>query len=137
MTPVQWLFHYLEISKFNDEKVESDIEVLKSLIELFDSKVKFLSETIIDAAKISGAMANPESGRNLLEAEKLNEARADIGDEEFSEWWQDFSARIPNQLKVEDAGDNVDLEGDAINLEKLYELEMEARMQNYKKEQDN
>lgn len=137
MTPVQWLFHYLEVKKFNDEKMDNDIETLKAFIKLYNSNTEYLAETMIDAAKISGAMANPEAGKALLEAEQLKEAKADIADEEFSEWWEDFSSRIPNKLKVEDAGDNVDLEGDAINLEKLYEIEMEARKNKYKSDKND
>lgn len=134
MTPVQWLFHYLEVQEFKNEKTEDDIETLKSLITLYNSNIELLCNTIIDGAKISGAMSNPEAGKALLEAEQLKEAKADIGDDEFSDWWQEFSSRIPGKLKVEDAGDNVDLEGDAINLEKLYEIEMEARKNKYKNE---
>lgn len=134
MTPVQWLFHYLEIQHFKNEKTEDNIETLKSLITLYNSNIEVLLDTIIEAAKVAGSIANPEAGKALLEAEKLKEARADISDEEFGEWWEDFSSRIPTALKVEDAGDNVDLEGDAINLEKLYEIEMEARKNKYKNE---
>lgn len=137
MTPVQWLFHYLEVQEFKNEQTEYDIETLKSLITLYNSNIEVLIATILDAAKIAGAMANPESGRALLEAEKIKEAKADIGDDEFSDWWEDFSSRIPNQLKVEDAGENVDLKGDAINLEKLYEIEMEARKKKYEEKENN
>ena len=134
MTPVQWLFHYLEIREVQNEKVESDTEVLKSLIQLFNSNIEYLANCIVDGAKISGAMANPEAGKALLEAEQLKEARADIADDEFCDWWEDFSSRIPGELKVETVGENVDLEGDAINLEKLYEMDMEQRRKKMKQQ---
>lgn len=136
MTPVQWLFHYLEVNKFNDEKAKDEAEVLKTLIKLYNSNNNYLAEVMIEAAKISGSISNPEAGKALLEAEKMKEARADIGDDEFSEWWEDFSSRIPSKLVVEDMGDHVDLEGDAINLEKLYEIEMEERRKKFKDKKD-
>lgn len=127
MTSVQWLFHYLEVTEFRKEKEEADIETIMSLVKLYNNNTEYLANSIIDGAKISGSMANPEAGKALLDAEQLKEARADIGDDEFGEWWEEFSTRIPGELKVEDMGDHVDLEGDAINLEKLYEIDMEAR----------
>lgn len=134
---MQWLFHYLEIKEVHREKIESDTEVLKSLIQLFNSNIEYLANCVIDGAKISGAMANPQAGKALLDAEQLKEAQADIGDDEFCDWWEDFSSRIPGELKVESAGENVDLEGDAINLEKLYEIEMEERRKKQKQQQSN
>lgn len=117
----------MEIMKFKKEKQETEMDLIMSLVKWINSNTEFLANSIIDGAKISGSMANPEAGKALLDAEKLKEARADIGDDEFCDWWEEFSTRIPGELVVEDMGDNVDLEGDAINLEKLYEIDMEAR----------
>lgn len=134
MTSVQWLFHYLEVQTFEEEKISSQLEIIKALTNLYNSNTECLAETMINAAKLTGTMINPEAGKVLLEAEKIKEARADIGDDEFADFWKEFSSRIPGELKVEDAGMNVDLEGDAINLEKLYEIEMEERRKKYEKE---
>ena len=117
----------MEIMKFKKEKQETEPDLIMSLVKWINSNTEFLAKSLIDGAKISGSMANPEAGKALLDAEKLKEARADIGDDEFCDWWEEFSTRIPGELVVEDMGDNVDLEGDAINLEKLYEIDMEAR----------
>ena len=127
MTSVQWLFHYMEIIKFRSDKVNADTDLITQLVKWINSNTEFLANSIIDGAKIAGSMANPEAGKALIDAEKLREARADIGDDEFCDWWEEFSTRIPGELIVEDMGDNVDLEGDEINLEKLYEIDMEAR----------
>lgn len=134
MTPVQWLFHYLEIEETKKEKTEEKLEIIKAMAELLNSNTVYMAETVIDAAKLTGAMANPEAGKAMLEAEQLKASRADIADDDFCEWWEDFSSRIPSEFKVEDAGEYVDLEGDAINLEKLYEIEMEMRKKQSNKE---
>ena len=134
MTPVQWLFHYLEIEKSKKDKAEEKLEIIKAMADLLNSNTEYVAKTSIEAAKIAGAMANPDAGRAVLEAEQLQASRADIADDDFCEWWEDFSSRIPSEFKVEDAGENVDLEGDAINLEKLYEMEMEMRKKQSNKE---
>lgn len=127
LTKAQWLFHYQEVVREKRRDVEEKADVVTSLLKLFDNRVELILEAISEGCKLAGAMSNPEAGKALLEAEKLKELKADIGDEEFSDFWEDFSSRIPSALVVEDVGEHVGLEGDCIDLEKLYEADMAHR----------
>lgn len=127
LTKAQWLFHYQEVINEKKKQVGDKADIITSVLKLFDNRVGQILDTISEGCKLAGAMANPEAGKALLEAEKLKELQADIGDEEFSDFWEEFSSRIPSALVVEDVGDHVGLEGDCIDLEKLYEADMAHR----------
>ena len=127
LTKAQWLFHYQEVIRERQRQSEDKADAIISVLKLFDNRVELLLETISEGCKLAGAMSNPEAGKALLEAEKLKELKADIGDEEFSDFWEEFSERIPSALVVEDVGEHVGLEGDCIDLEKLYEADMAHR----------
>lgn len=137
MTTLQWLFHYHEVSKYKEVKDDFTLNLIKEIMSAVDDRFKILLENIYDANKLSGGMSNPEALKAILDTEKLKELKAEIGDDEFSDWWDEFSTRIPHQLQVEAQGDNVDIEGEpGIDLEKLYEIDIAARKEQYKKAGD-
>lgn len=137
MTTAQWLFHYLEVMKFKGDEYKSKTDVQIDLIKIFNNRIEGLAQVITNSAKLTGAMANPESGKALVEMETINKHKEEMPDDKFSEWWQDYRERIPQKLTVEAAGDFVDLDGEeGYDLERMYEYEQKAYEESLKKTQE-
>jgi len=82
MTPAQWQFHYLEIIKNRKEK--------------FDYFIK----PILNHLELTGTMANPQAGKKLREIREMDDAKADLSEENFAEHFEDLKSKIPNKLVV-------------------------------------
>lgn len=121
LTKVQWLFHYLEVTKFRKENNKDQIDLIVSLVDILDERLKVLLDVITESGKLAGIISNPKMGKEIIERERLEQDKAAIKDEDFAEWWQEYSKFLPKDLKVTGMGDDIDLEGGGIDLERMNE----------------
>jgi hypothetical protein len=90
LTPLQWLFHYVEIRKF---KAQEGI-IRNKLLEL-----------ILDRMELLWVTTNPKLGLDLLEkskAGKINtvDAENDITPENFKEKWEELRSKLPEVIRI-------------------------------------
>lgn len=122
LTEVQWLFHYMEVTKFRGYDNKDKIDFTISLLDILDERLKVLLDTIMESNKLAGMISNPKMGKEIIERERLEKDRALIKDDDFAAWWEDYSQFLPDDLEVIAVGDDVDLEGGGIDLERMNEF---------------
>ena len=98
------------------------IEPNVGMVEVPDERLKVLLETIMESNKLAGMISNPKMGKEIIERERLEKDRALIKDDDFAAWWEDYSQFLPDDLEVIAIGDDVDLEGGGIDLERMNEF---------------
>lgn len=133
----QWLFHYLEVTKFNSENKKDTVKLISDLIEVYDMRIDALNKTIFESGKLAGIISNPKVGKEILDREQLEKDKAAIKDEDFDEYWEKFSQFIPSELHITGVGDDIDLNGDGYDLEHFHEEMANMIEKEIKKEKEN
>lgn len=95
MTPLQWLFHYTEVTKYRNR----ELEFLNNLTDM-----------ILDRLETLWFVVDPKIGKQLIEllkkgTIKQGEKAGDISPENFEEKWKEILANIPSTLNIPDSVD--------------------------------